>query len=223
MKKCGAKTKSGKSCQITSVMENGRCRLHGGATPKGIASPHFKTGKSSKYIYLPKNYAPRLENTITDFITNLEESIAIQKALETRYLEKLGTNESTEAWSKLRKAVSDYDDATHKEDPKEKAIGQAQAFGMIRFIVEDGLSESFLHSDIQRLHEGQRKLSETLSKVRKESQEIYTQEQWMEMLSFLLQIIKNNVKDRKILNNIQTEINAKSVNNNSKQLANNSR
>lgn len=30
-------------------MENGRCRVHGGLTPKGPASPNWKTGKHSKY------------------------------------------------------------------------------------------------------------------------------------------------------------------------------
>ena len=34
MAKCGAKTKTGKPCK-NSGMPNGRCRLHGGKTPKG--------------------------------------------------------------------------------------------------------------------------------------------------------------------------------------------
>ncbi len=49
-KACGAKTRSGTPCQQTRVAENGRCRMHGGTTPKGIASPHFKTGRWSKYL-----------------------------------------------------------------------------------------------------------------------------------------------------------------------------
>ena len=31
-------------------METGRCRIHGGKTPSGPASPHWKTGKHSRVL-----------------------------------------------------------------------------------------------------------------------------------------------------------------------------
>src|SRR4028118_1298183 len=40
-KLCGAKTRAGGQCQ-NPAMGNGRCRKHGGATPQGLASPHWK-------------------------------------------------------------------------------------------------------------------------------------------------------------------------------------
>jgi len=46
---CGAARKRG-PCQSTARMENGRCRLCGGATPSGEASPHFKHGRYSKDV-----------------------------------------------------------------------------------------------------------------------------------------------------------------------------
>ena len=51
-KECGARTKSGAPCK-TLAMENGRCRLHGGKSPKGVDSGTFKTGIHSKYIKIP--------------------------------------------------------------------------------------------------------------------------------------------------------------------------
>ncbi|NJM55321.1 MAG: hypothetical protein HC841_04870 [Verrucomicrobiae bacterium] len=42
-------------------MTNGRCRLHGGKTPRGPASPHFKTGRYSKYT------AESLADKISEF------------------------------------------------------------------------------------------------------------------------------------------------------------
>jgi len=47
---CGAKTKSGSACRRPPVAGRTRCRLHGGATPYGIASPHFRHGLRSKYV-----------------------------------------------------------------------------------------------------------------------------------------------------------------------------
>lgn len=46
---CGAKTRSGGTCK-RAPMTNGRCNLHGGKTPNGIALPQTKTGRYSKYL-----------------------------------------------------------------------------------------------------------------------------------------------------------------------------
>lgn len=46
---CGAKTRAGHPCQ-QRPMPNGRCRMHGGATPRGVASPHFRHGRYSKAL-----------------------------------------------------------------------------------------------------------------------------------------------------------------------------
>lgn len=56
MEYCGAKAKStGKPCRRpagwgTDHPGTGRCRTHGGLTPRGVDSPHFKTGMYSQYV-----------------------------------------------------------------------------------------------------------------------------------------------------------------------------
>ena len=45
---CGAKTKSGLPCRRSPLDGRNRCKLHGGASPRGIASPHAKTLRYSK-------------------------------------------------------------------------------------------------------------------------------------------------------------------------------
>ncbi len=47
-KPCGAKTRAGGSCRAWA-MANGRCRMHGGSSRKGIDHPRFATGLHSKY------------------------------------------------------------------------------------------------------------------------------------------------------------------------------
>jgi hypothetical protein len=50
---CGARSKStGRPCQQTRLYPNGRCRVHGGPTPSGVASPNFKTGLFSRHLPL---------------------------------------------------------------------------------------------------------------------------------------------------------------------------
>lgn len=60
---CGAKTKSG-HCRSYILMRNGRCRLHGGATPRGIASASWKHGRYSKVM--PKRLMERYAAALND-------------------------------------------------------------------------------------------------------------------------------------------------------------
>lgn len=47
--KCGARRRgTDKLCQLPTMSGRRRCRLHGGLTPRGDASPHFKHGRYSK-------------------------------------------------------------------------------------------------------------------------------------------------------------------------------
>lgn len=46
---CGAKTRSGSPCKKAPITGMKRCANHGGKTPVGIDSPHFKHGRYSKY------------------------------------------------------------------------------------------------------------------------------------------------------------------------------
>lgn len=47
MKECGAKTRGGGKCK-KPAMPNGRCKLHGGKSPAGTDSPHFRHGRYSQ-------------------------------------------------------------------------------------------------------------------------------------------------------------------------------
>ena len=42
---CGAKTRAGSPCRRAPATGRSRCRLHGGATPRGAASPHWRHGR----------------------------------------------------------------------------------------------------------------------------------------------------------------------------------
>ncbi len=52
---CDAKTRSGNPCQLragwgTDHVGEGRCKFHGGRTPRGADSPHFRHGHRSAYF-----------------------------------------------------------------------------------------------------------------------------------------------------------------------------
>ena len=47
---CGAKTRSGAACRRAPLAGRKRCRLHGGATPRGAASPDWRHGRHCRAL-----------------------------------------------------------------------------------------------------------------------------------------------------------------------------
>jgi hypothetical protein len=51
---CGAETRDGTACELPAGWgtrkDGGRCKLHGGASPRGSDSPHFEDGLFSDYL-----------------------------------------------------------------------------------------------------------------------------------------------------------------------------
>jgi hypothetical protein len=48
-RRCGAMTRDGDPCKNWAMRPSKRCRMHGGKSLKGIASPHYKHGLYSVY------------------------------------------------------------------------------------------------------------------------------------------------------------------------------
>src|SRR3954470_5731126 len=63
--RCGARTRKGAGpCRQPGMAPSGRCRMHGGKTPRGLASPLTKSGRYSRD--LPTRVAARYENALAD-------------------------------------------------------------------------------------------------------------------------------------------------------------
>lgn len=85
---CGAKTRSGKPCKAPA-MENGRCRIHGGKTPRGMDSPHWKHGNSSIYRdYLPDGIKGKVAAFENADPLDLTHELAVTRALLADFLER---------------------------------------------------------------------------------------------------------------------------------------
>ena len=62
-------------------MENGRCRIHGGLSPKGTASARWKHGRYSRY--LPKGIADAYKRAEAGpELLSLREDVAVLDALQ---------------------------------------------------------------------------------------------------------------------------------------------
>jgi len=82
MNTCGAKTRNGNPCQRRPAKGSSRCKLHGGASLKGVDSPTYKHGLYSKYAGESlKKVLSDLENVSSDELINPENEIRLMQAL----------------------------------------------------------------------------------------------------------------------------------------------
>src|SRR4051812_792158 len=74
---CGAKARStGLPCRKAAEPGRSRCRLHGGATPRGIASPHFIDGRYS--LEFPPRLRSRYVEACNDpELLSLRDDVAV--------------------------------------------------------------------------------------------------------------------------------------------------
>lgn len=105
-RKCGAKRTNGEICQ-SFAMANGRCRVHGGATPKGVASPNFRHGRYSKSM--PEHLASRYAEALTDSrLLELRDEISLVDVRMADLLAKLDEEvkpDDSEVWKEILSTV----------------------------------------------------------------------------------------------------------------------
>lgn len=88
-RQCEATSKrSGKRCRKHAMRGRNVCLVHGGKTPRGAASPHFKTGRHSRS--LPGHLVAAYERALSDpRLLSLHDDIALTDAMLAETLSQL--------------------------------------------------------------------------------------------------------------------------------------
>lgn len=106
-RKCGAKTRSGSACISAFLMANGRCRIHGGATPSGNAHPGTIHGRYSKDA--PTRLLARLSAAIEDpERLTLQREIALIDARIGEMLARVDAGGAAAIWAELQESAEKY-------------------------------------------------------------------------------------------------------------------
>jgi hypothetical protein len=120
---CGAKTRGGGTCKKAAMRNGtGRCRLHGGLSPSGVASPHFKHGRRSKYLkHLPGNLRNAYKAALADpELLSLKDETALLTARAMQLLDNLNATEAP-PWGRAVEALNDLKVAG-SADAKQQAL-----------------------------------------------------------------------------------------------------
>jgi hypothetical protein len=176
------------------------CQVHGGATPRGIASVHYKTGRYSKYLpqRMREAYALALDDPQ---LLEQREQIAVLDARLFDLLGRVDTGESGALWQRLMTARMELLEAQRTKDH----LGQLSAMRTILDLISQGHTDYRAWGEIASVLEQRKRLIESERKRLTEMQQMVTSQQAMGLISAILESVKRNVTDRAALAAIQTD------------------
>lgn len=175
-KVCGAKLRGKNATCKRWAMENGRCKFHGGATPKGIASPHWKGKGTGKYTtYLPEDVAK-----VYDVLAAGSEWASLRgeiDLLQSRVMTLLGTLPEGQPplaqWHKANRLIGEWQVAAQAKN----AQRANEAVVALIQTLSEGLDQAGVWNEVYDVVERLRKLVESERKRSLELQNVLTPEQ----------------------------------------------
>lgn len=198
---CGGKCRDGHLCTNPPMTGRTRCRMHGGASPVGIASATFKHGKYS--AYMPDRLLERYHDAVADpALLEQTHEIALVDSRLADLLTRVDTGEAGVLWEKARKATSDIRKALHNENYG----GVMEAALELDNIIGSGLTDFEAWNQISALLSQRRQLVESQRKRMIEQQQFVTVEQALLLVTAMINSVKEHVTDRAALNAISMDV-----------------
>lgn len=195
---CGAKKRDGKPCSQLRIMPNGRCRQHGGATPSGPASPHYKDGRYSRV--LPTRMAADYQAAQADpDLLSVRNDIALIDARLADVLARVDTGEAGALWTAARDAYKVF-----TENAADLVKAKA-ALSELGDILLRGQGDWAAWREIGDLLEQRRRAVESESKRERELDQAIPVARVLLLFGALGGIIATHVKDTDARNSIQAE------------------
>jgi hypothetical protein len=184
---CGAKTRKGTSC-TQPAMNSGRCRMHGGASPRGVDHPSFKHGRYSKSMpdQLSERYRASLEDEERH---DLRDEIAVAEAKidDCLYRMSVDPGDSDTLWVRLRNLEREMSRARDAERP---AI-----LSVIISTIQQGGEAATASRELDGWLSRKGRAVETDMRVAKDKQQMIRVEEFMAAMSAVLEVIRRNVED----------------------------
>ena len=202
---CHAQSKrTGVQCKHHATPGYDVCRVHGGRTPIGPGSPHFRTGRFSKF--LPSRMAADFNAAMGDpELVSLRKEIATVDARIIDVLKRVDTGEAGVIWQAAQAAMARFD----REWVKKDGAGMEAALADMRRLMTQGASDwAAWKVIVEGLIDAKRKLVDTEQRRVTLAHESLTSDRAMMMMARLISIVQTHVKDRVILGAIAADMQA---------------
>jgi len=183
--RCQAKNRQGKQCGKTAVPGKRVCRLHGGATPGGPESVHYKHGRYSKY--LPQALLKKYQEAQQDpDLLNLNNEISLIDVHLKSLIEKLPQGGASHSWVELKKAFREF-------IAEQDGIVPTAKYGQLVDIVNEGAQEAEVWLSIETSVLTRRRLAATESRRLIDMQQTVTAEKAMAFAYAVLDINRRHI------------------------------
>jgi hypothetical protein len=170
------------------------CYHHGGASPSGLASPHFRTGRWSKA--LPARLRERYQEAVDDpDLLVLSHEIGAVDARLAELFAKLDSSESGDAWREANDLYLAARAAIRSGD----ANGLQAALDALGAVIRRGQGDYAAWDAIAEALDLRRRLVESERKRLVQLSQMITTEQAMVLMTAVVSLVKEHVEDRQAL------------------------
>ena len=204
---CGARNRQGNPCQKPVVPGRTRCRLHGGASPCGVAASNFKTGRHSKYLKdLPAAWRKGYQSALSDpELTSLKEELAVLTAAIGERLARLkGGGEPP--WEEAAKALDAFQAAITSKDAERFRITLAVLEGVVRGGAASRTCRQAARREVRELIQERTKVAEAEARRLAVLRCMVTVEEAFQLWQALLAAAKEVITDKAMLRRLQDRV-----------------
>jgi hypothetical protein len=188
---------------LQPAMKNGRCRMHGGKTPRGVELPHFSHGRYSKA--LPDRLSARYEEAISDADRHdLRDEIALSEAKIDDLLAGMKHGQSDALLLLLRTKERQVRAAEARGDSERAEALMREILTVIRL----GGDESLAWKDVDRWIARKTRIIEADVRIAAIRRQMISVEEVMALIGLILNAIRRHVPDRSVRNALAKEIRA---------------
>lgn len=173
-----------------------RCKVHGGLTPGGLASPHIKTGLYS--AYLPARLSGSYQNLLAlgQDLFKIDDETAALTSLIQEQLEKIESGESGAAWQKLSEIYEKLAILGQKPNKSPEDIQEFNAlFVALGKIIDSGSMAFAARNEAVGLIEAKRKMVADERKVWSEKHRAMSFDRVMLIMTAMAASFKQALED----------------------------
>jgi hypothetical protein len=200
-RRCGAKTRAGGMCRAPA-MPNGRCRVHGGPTPRGIASPHFVHGRYAK-ILKGTSLGEIYESVQNDpELLNLSSEIALVQTRLHQLVGKIPAEDSGGRWKEARTYLEAFKEASARQDEYKWRT----ALASLDKTIQEGGKDSLLWEEILKTLKSYADLIAKEQKRRMDMNALVSVDQAVGLLAEVLMAVREYVHDQTALVAIHSKV-----------------
>lgn len=195
---CGARTRNGRPCRARP-MPNGRCRMHGGKSLVGPASPSYRHGRYTSF--LPDRLKGRYQEAAADAdLLALHEEVALTDARLADVLKRVDRGDSADLWKQLKRAMDDL------ENMRSLGLPDSGPLSELKRLIARGIADWAAWDEVAKLLEQRRRLVESERKRLVEMQQTITAERAMALLGVVYDVVTRHVEDKPTLAAIGADI-----------------